>query len=92
MANKRRSNNPLPNYVAGLKPDEHEKWVPEASPFFRGMVPEPSRSPSEKDQYMRQWMRQMHLMKDAQRRWGTGTVNRKVVEAEVRRRLLNEGW
>ena len=92
MAKARRSNNPLPaNWREGIKPDSQERWKSEQQPVVPHPL-EPVKSPSEKDQWMRQWMRQMHLKKDAQRRWGTGPVNRKVVEAEVRRRLLGEGW
>ena len=96
MANKRRSNNPLPNYVAGLKPDEHEKWVPEASPFFRGMVPEPSRSHEIGDELNQgvnaDWMRMAACRAKAKAKWGTSLCNRRAVEAETLRLYRNSGW
>ena len=32
MANKRRSNNPLPNWREKIAPDDQERWLPEDSP------------------------------------------------------------
>ena len=97
MANKRRSNNPLPNWQEGIKPESQERWKPEeASPFFRGMVPEPSRSHeigSELNQGVNaDWLRMAACRAKARAKWGTSPCNRRAVEAETLRLYRNSGW
>ena len=107
MANKRRSNNPLPNWREKIAPDDQERWLPEesvsqqddtteASPFFRGMVPEPSRSHEIGDELNRgvtsDWLRMAACRAKAKAKWGTSLCNRRAVEAETLRLYRNSGW
>ena len=97
MANKRRSNNPLPNWREKIAPDDQERWIPEeASPEKKRMVPEPSRSHEIGDELNRgvtsDWMRMAACRAKAKAKWGTSPCNRRAVEAEALRLYRNSGW
>ena len=95
MANKRRSNNPLPNWQEGIKPESQERWKPEPQPIVPHPI-EPSRRVSEADRLQqgvnREWMRMARCRSKARAKWGTSACNRRAVEAETLRLYRNSGW
>ena len=98
MANKRRSNNPLPGWQQKIAPEDQKRWVnpEEASPEKKRMVPEPSRSHEIGDELNQgvnaDWMRMAACRAKARAKWGTSKVNRRAVEAETLRLYRNSGW